>query len=347
MEAGAVEELVVHDRDIRRALRSVVRVEIAHETPPVIREHAAPCIGIAKEEPAFGFPVGHVAERVGFGSVGQFQTRVQENRPVSLHVRCAPDLGVGLSDMGVAAGDQAGRIAPLHAADRRLGLAPLRAQIGETAGRDRGSDIRGEPVFVAVAFVGLSPLRLDHAAVRPVLEHEVDHPGDGVRAVLGGGGVAQHFHPVERDRRDHADVGALRAFRNAVAEPDYDGRAMAALAVDEHQRLIRREPAQVGGANEGRRVADRLGADVVGRHQRAHEVGQVRGAAIREVLAADQVDRRRRIRNRPDRPARAHDKNIPEFIYLLLGGILGPDIGRHRDGCQRARQNGSVERTNA
>ena len=38
-----------------------------------------------------------------------------------------------------------------------------------------------------------------HALVR-VVEHDVDHAGDGVRAVLRGGAVAQHFHARDRVR---------------------------------------------------------------------------------------------------------------------------------------------------
>ena len=60
------------------------------------------------------------------------------------------------------------------------------------------------------------------AAVGPVVEHQVDHAGDGIRAVLRGRAVTQHLDPVKGRRRNRPQVGA------AGAIADHGRRAPAA-----------------------------------------------------------------------------------------------------------------------
>ena len=236
--------------------------------------------------------------------------------------------------MGIAAGDQALRVVPLDAPGGRVGPAPLRADIGETAVADRHADIAGESMFGAVALIGLAPLGFRHAAVGPVLEDEIDDAGDGVGAILRRGRVAQHLDALERDRRDHADVGTLCAVRNAVTEKGDDRRAVAPLAVDEHQSLVGAEAAQIGGADERRLVADRLRVDVVRRNQRAHDVRQVGRALIRKIFAADEIDRRRGIGGRTHGPAGSHDINVFKHIFRIRLIALGEQLGRADKRCR-------------
>src|SRR6266480_2525172 len=42
----------------------------------------------------------------------------------------------------------------------------------------------------------------DVEPLRLLLQHDVDHPRDGVGAVLGGGAVTQHLDPFDRRRGD-------------------------------------------------------------------------------------------------------------------------------------------------
>ena len=65
---------------------------------------------------------------------------------------------------------------------------------------------------------------------------------------------------------------------------------MAALAVDQHERVIRGEAAQTGGPNDTRRVPHRLGIHVEGRDDGAQQVVQVGVALFDEVARRDGVD---------------------------------------------------------
>ena len=132
---------------------------------------------------------------------------------------------------------------------------------------------------------------LDAAARTCVLELEVDDAGDGVRAVLCRGAVAQNLDLAKGDRRDDGDVRPLGAVRDAVAQPGDDGGAVTALAVDENQGVVRRQAAEVGRSNQGGRVTDRLGADVVGRDDSADPVRQVVVPLADEFRFGNDVDR--------------------------------------------------------
>ena len=80
-------------------------------------------------------------------------------------------------------------------------------------------------------------MSFERAALGRVAQHEVEHAGDGVGAVLRTGAVAQHFDAFERNRRDGAKIDPVRPVRL----PDADRRGtVAAFAVDQHQGRIRR-----------------------------------------------------------------------------------------------------------
>ena len=82
-------------------------------------------------------------------------------------------------------------------------------------------------------------------AAQVLAQFDVDHAGDGVRAVLGGGAVAQHLHILDGQHGDRVHVRA-RVAAIARAEQVNEGRRVAALAIHQHQRVIRRQPAHLG-----------------------------------------------------------------------------------------------------
>ena len=88
-----------------------------------------------------------------------------------------------------------------------------------------------------------------------VLHLEVDDPGNGVGAVLGGRAITQDFHVLDGDTRDHADIGAVCALAGAGCELGNQRRPVAAFAVDHDQGLVRRKTAQGDGTYEGILVA--------------------------------------------------------------------------------------------
>ena len=177
--------------------------------------------------------------------------------------------------------------------------------------------MRGEPqrqpgvardgVSAAVARAVAAGVQLEAAAATVVLQQKVQHPGDGVGAVLGRRAVAQHLDLSQRYGRDGRDVGTLRPVGDAVADPGDDRAPVPALAVDEYQGVVGGEAAQVGGSDESRRVTDGLGVDVVGGDQGPQLIADVGAALADDILIRNGVDRHRRLDDRPRLCAAADD----------------------------------------
>ena len=217
--------------------------------------------------------------------------------------------------MGVAAVDHRRRTAVIHGPIGGLRAAVLEAEIHEPFGAERQTHVTGESVVrtatadaiaraadgtararVAVVLVEvLAGTELHAAPGAGVLQLEVDDAGNGVGTVLRGRAVAQHLDLPQSDGGYGGQIRPLRSVGNTIAQPGDYGRAVAALAVDEDQRVVRGHVAQVGRPHDGGRVADGLGVDVEGRRQRAHQVGDVGGPLIGEIRAADHVDGNHRL----------------------------------------------------
>jgi hypothetical protein len=74
--------------------------------------------------------------------------------------------------------------------------------------------------------------------LRLLLRDDVDDARDGVGAVLGRGAFGEHFDVIDRVDRDEVEIDAGTALVRA-AEDREAGRRVAALAVDQHQRVVR------------------------------------------------------------------------------------------------------------
>ena len=215
--------------------------------------------------------------------------------------------------------------------------------------------MRGEPqrqpgvardgVSAAVARAVAAGVQLEAAAAAVVLEQKVQHPGDGVGAVLGRRAVAQHLDLPQRDRRDGRDVGALRSVGDAVADPGDDRAPVPALAVDQHERVVWGEAAQVGWSDESSRVPDGLGVDVVGRDQGPQLIADVGAALADDVLERDGVDRHRRLDDRSRLGAAADDDHplLDQHRHLHVEGNRRPGGHFHGVACDR-REPGHRER---
>ncbi|MOA13359.1 hypothetical protein D3C78_1334080 [compost metagenome] len=100
-------------------------------------------------------------------------------------------------------------------------------------------------VVTAAALTGAA-LEVDVDAVDLVLEDDVDHPGNRVRTVNRRGAAAENFDTFDDCRRNIRQVGEVDLAvvrRRVVGDP---------AAVDQHQRMVRAEAAQVECA--GRRL---------------------------------------------------------------------------------------------
>ena len=175
---------------------------------------------------------------------------------------------------------------------------------------EMGADRAGCGDAVPVALVGGTVLQPQPAQVGVVFQDEVQYPGDGVRTVLGGRPVAQDFHAFQGDAGQRHDVHRLRALVDSRHELADHGAPVPALAVDEHERAVRGEAAQVGRADQGRRVADRLAAHVVGRDERRERVEHVAVAGGLQVLSVKDVHRHLQGSGRPLAAPRPDDHHF-------------------------------------
>ncbi len=210
--------------------------------------------------------------------------------------------------MAVAGRNQVRSVGSLHAAVGRRGVAVLDAEVGETGSAKWQAGVGGDTVVPAVPCAMRPAAQLYAAAVAGVLEQQIQHPGDGVRAVLGRRPVAQHLDLPQRNRGNGRDVGPLRAVGHAVALPR-DGRpAMAALSVDEHQRVVGSQPPQARGTDDGGAVLLRV--DVKGGNQHPQLVGEIRAALADDVDGGDDIDRHGRAADRPRLRAATDDDDL-------------------------------------
>ncbi len=93
---------------------------------------------------------------------------------------------------------------------------------------------------------GRRPLRVDLHALEVALHDEVDHPGDGVRAVGRRGPAGQHVDAVDELGGDLVDVGGrIRVARVGVANAE-------PAAVDQHQGARLAQAAKVDGGDAAR-----------------------------------------------------------------------------------------------
>ncbi|CRP40003.1 hypothetical protein PAERUG_E5_London_17_VIM_2_12_12_00506 [Pseudomonas aeruginosa] len=121
------------------------------------------------------------------------------------------------------------------------------------------------------------------------LEDDIDHPGDGVRAVLRRGAVAQHLDALDGGERDGIQVDPGGAALQPAADIDVGG-LVTALAVHQHQHVVGTQAAQRLRVGQRRSVVG-LGL-ARQRGQQAHQgVAQVAAATVAQLLGADHIDR--------------------------------------------------------
>ena len=153
-----------------------------------------------------------------------------------------------------------------------------------------------------------------------LFEDDVDHPGDGVRAVLGRGAVTQDLDMIDQRGGDHVEVDRLRAGvqRRAVVE---QGAVVAALAVDQHQHLVAVQAAQADGPHHRRGTVAGRCRQVDGRQHAVQGAGQVRLAGGQQLLGRDHVHRRGAFGQGAGLATVAdHHDGVQRVVALALGG---------------------------
>ena len=123
-------------------------------------------------------------------------------------------------------------------------------------------------VVVVVVVLVHAVLRIEPHAFELVVHDEVDDAGDRVGAVHGGRAARQHFDALDQRRRNLVQVGRGRGVLRRIAGHQ-------AAAVDQHERALRAEVAQIDGRRAGRAV-----------RQVAAEVGERLRQVVDQVLDA-------------------------------------------------------------
>ena len=210
---------------------------------------------VTEKEPVT--PVGFrvIAVQVELCVVVDIDPGIDEQEDI-LGLRATPGLGERLVvERGVRANlhtviDQRLCIGTLVAARQRIIIGVFHARVDETVVAQGEADIAFHLVtlFVLVKFAVPDPQR---TAFRGILHLEVDDPGDGVGAVLGGRAVPQDFDVLDGDTRDHAYIGTVRAFPGAGGELGNQRRPVAAFAVHQDQGLVRGKAAHRDRPHEG------------------------------------------------------------------------------------------------
>src|SRR5690606_25150112 len=172
--------------------------------------------------------------------------------------------------------------------------------------------------IVALAVLVAGELHVELEALEVVLHDEVDDAGHGARAVGRGPAARAQLHLLHECPRDLVDVGGER---ERVAEAH-------AMAVDQHQRAVRSQAAQVQGGGAGRAVRfvrRQLRRDL---RQVVDEVLDAGDAAIGELFRADLGDGARRDEVGIGRDARTRDRDLFELLAGLRLRLLGRGLCR-------------------
>jgi hypothetical protein len=247
--------------------------------------------------------VGHVAERIDLEAVELVAEVEEAERQLrgglaAVDVGRAVGIGQFLVDRRESRGDR--RVAAaVEVDDRDLAVALRGPVVAAMEQRDveepgiahREAEVAARAVGRALAVVVFPGGRLDVAARGVALEDDVDHAGDRVGAVLRRGAILQDLDPLDDFRRDQVEARRGGAAEGAVDHLE-DRVAVAALAVDHHQRVIGAEAAQAAREREARHVgALRL------RLERGDQLGQhlveVGLADVGNRVFRKELDRRR------------------------------------------------------
>ena len=230
-------------------------------------------------------PVVVSAERVEPG-------RGRERHPGVEHAPVVEDAGVAVAlavvEGRLAVGQQEGVFPRFHRREHGPGvqvagvgggggeaaLVHLAGQVQEAALAQLQALVQAQAGVVAEAGAVQAVVQQHVAAVVVAFQGEVHHARNGVGAVLGGGAVAQNFHPVHRVGRNRVQVGG-RTAQAAAAQQVYQGRRMAAAAVHEHQHLVHAQAAQAEAVHVVGAVGRVFAVRVEGRHHVVQQLGVV------------------------------------------------------------------------
>ncbi|MDE2781886.1 MAG: hypothetical protein OXK77_02925 [Gemmatimonadota bacterium] len=147
--------------------------------------------------------------------------------------------------------------------------------------------------------------------------------------------------------------GPCAPFGGLGHQPGDDRSAVAALPVHKHERVVRRQIADVGRPHDGRSVRDGLRVDVEGRNDRPQQVEEIGPTLCPHAGPADHVHRRVGLDRGPAAAPRANDDDLVQFHHRgdrvgageRVGRLLGlQHRGHDRKGGREQQHGGGADR---
>src|SRR5688500_504680 len=156
----------------------------------------------------------------------------------------------------------------------------------------------------------------------PVLEYDVDDAGNRVGAVLRGGAVAEHLESLDCARREGVHVHPARARPLPGAVIMNERGVMAALSIEQHERVIGTQPAHGEWPDDLRRVGNALPREIHRRGELGENLSGLGGALRANHLRREYIDGNRQLIGRGMGGARADDDRRQSISNAAEGEIL-------------------------
>jgi len=215
-------------------------------------------VGIAEVVGAFGIALVVGAERIGLGGRAERDFGVEPG--VEILAGAVAQGVVALAGQGQVVGGLCLPRRDLVEPGAVGGFAVLQFQADAQEAAviaQRGADLGAEKAGLAVGQGAADRLEVgmvgaeagfDGATLGGIVQDHVDHPRHRVGAVQRAGAVAKHLDALDGADRDGVEVHRRGALADLAVGVD-QRRVVAALAVDQHQHLVRRQPAQLRRAH--------------------------------------------------------------------------------------------------
>ncbi len=189
--------------------------------------------------------------------------------------------------------------------------------------------------IAAIVAVKVAPMaNRDLPALLLFIKDDIDHPGHGVRTILGRRTIAQNLKARNRCRGDHVQVhtdGTIIEGRDRV---DQRG-TVTALAIHQHQSLVGIQTPQRARGNYRRGATARAGRQVERGHQIAHRLKDTRLGPLLKLFGIKDIDRSRACNRTTGHTAHTRHNDIVNLSGLFPSGLLLSQ-SRARDQTQDA-----------
>ncbi len=178
----------------------------------------------------------------------------------------------------------------------------------------------------------------DLAAVAAVVQDHVDDAGHRIGAVQRAGAITQHFDALDGADRDRVEVDRGGALADLAVSVDQRG-VVAALAVHQHQHLVRRQAAQLRGTHVVGTAGVGLAREVERRQQGLQRTAQlaVDHAGLADVLGGEHVHRRGGFEHGAVGGAGTGDDHRVQVGGRILGRSQGGGQGERDGEAERRR----------